>query len=215
MITNNQLARYESRSGFTLIEISVVMVIVAFLSLSALSLYTLYDKQTKEYVTKERLLVIEESIQKFLETRGRYPCPASFANIPTNAAFGVEGDSNPAANQESCQFGAGFAPIAGTLTAPGVRVGALPVRSLNLPDEFAVDGWGGMITYAVSVLQASGDFPFSHAAGAITINDSAGNTVINPAAQQPASLLARLQRKFKKKTAMITKHLLLPLCMMI
>lgn len=179
-------------SGFTLIEILIVITIVSLLASMSASVFISYNKQQKIKLTKARLDQIHESIQNFLEVNGRYPCPAPFTLIPTDANFGIEGDSDPTSNH-SCQQGFGLIPFTGSVGAfsanPSVpfhvQIGVLPVRTLNLPDEYAVDAWGGLLTYAVARHLAtekmtSGAVGFSNSRGNIRILDNAGNTLINP-----------------------------------
>jgi len=60
-----------------------------------------------------------------------------------------------------------------------VRIGAVPVRTLNIPDDFSGDAWANRITYAVTESMAT-DGLYDRTQGAISVIDSAGNSVINP-----------------------------------
>lgn len=180
-------------SGFTLIEILIVITIFSLLASMSASVFISYNKQQKIKLTKARLDQIHESIQNFLEVNGRYPCPAPFTLRPEDVGFGLEGDSDPTSNH-SCQTGGATIPIPGTILAAtanpllpsnNIRIGVLPVRTLNLPDEYAVDSWGGTLTYAVvrrlaTEVNTAGAISFANSGGAIRILDNAGNTLINP-----------------------------------
>lgn len=189
--------RLNNQRGFTLVEIAIVLIIVGSMITISISAFLSYEERTKVRVTKQRLGVIQESMKKFLDVNGRYPCPLGFSVRPEDAGFGFEGDSDPSANNHSCQTGGGTVAIPGTLTSASVnadpntnggaiRIGVLPVKTLNLPDEFAVDAWGGTLTYAVVQRLASENFvgttnpAFSHEIGSIRIIDEIGNSVINP-----------------------------------
>lgn len=57
----------------------------------------------------------------------------------------------------------------------------VPVRTLNLPDEFALDAWNNRIVYTVTEILASDPNDFDHTQGAILNVDGAGNNIL-PAA---------------------------------
>lgn len=185
--------------GFTLVEIAIVLIIVGSMISISISAFLSYEERTKVRVTKQRLAVIQESMTKFLEINGRYPCPVSFALRPedqgagVNTTFGIESNS-AAAGGQSCRF---TGPVAVGGTVQGIRndvdglsptgnligdtrIGAVPVRTLNLPDEFAVDAWGSLLSYAVVVTQAT-EGEFFHDGGDIRIRDDIGDSVISPA----------------------------------
>ncbi len=64
------------------------------------------------------------------------------------------------------------ATLTGTnqVTYVNIAAGAIPVRTLGLPDEFAVDGWGRRFTYAVSVPFTASN-TFTKAFDAIPVSD--------------------------------------------
>jgi hypothetical protein len=53
----------------------------------------------------------------------------------------------------------------------------VPVRTLNLPDDYIADSWGGRFTYAVTE-DLTNDATYDADNGAIRVIDSAGNDVI-------------------------------------
>ncbi|NCC53683.1 MAG: prepilin-type cleavage/methylation domain-containing protein [Spartobacteria bacterium] len=127
-------------------------------------------------VTQKKLETVDEAMQLFLSLNGRYPCPADRGAAADTPEFGVEVDDT------DC-----VAPAApgDTLTAPGaggvtVRIGAVPVRTLNIPDDFIADRWGGRFTYAVTARLATRN-TYTRTGGAISAIDSAGNSLVTPA----------------------------------
>lgn len=206
--------KHNNTAGFTLVEIVVVLLVVSFLAATSAGVFLTHQEKERLRVTKYRLGVIKEAMATFLESNNRYPCPSSFrlrpqdAGAGVNSTFGFEGNSSTAPNtSHSCLFVAPQLPIPGTLFAPrngasgvhpvtghsigNTRIGALPVRTLNLPDEFAVDGWGGMFTYAVVVTLATAKptgavtgpasrTGYHHDGGNIRITDPAGRSLITP-----------------------------------
>jgi hypothetical protein len=61
-----------------------------------------------------------------------------------------------------------------------VRIGAVPVRSLNLPDEYIADAWGQRFTFAMTERLAS-DGTYDRDEGDVDLIDTAGNPIVNPA----------------------------------
>ena len=185
---------FRGQRGFTLVEILIVLLILGSMISISIGAFLSHEERSKVSVTKQRLTVIQESMKKFLEVNGRYPCVAPFTIRPGDAGFGLETDSDPNPNNISCQTGPGLVGIPGTLLANsgnplipgnGVRIGVVPFRTLNLPSEFAIDAWGGTLTYAVvrrlaTEIDDTGNPGFSHAGGSISIIDNIGDPVINP-----------------------------------
>ena len=74
--------------------------------------------------------------------------------------------------------------VPGTFRATGklgrrVRIGALPTRSLNLPDEISKDAWGQRFLYAVTeTLAKPGSFLYTD--GAISVVDSSNTDIVTP-----------------------------------
>lgn len=62
-----------NRSGFTLIEVLVVMAVIALLLTIALPRYFGSLEKSKEVVLKENLQVMRVTLDKFYADRGRYP----------------------------------------------------------------------------------------------------------------------------------------------
>ena len=223
MQTLNHKPKLHNSSGFTMVEMLVVMIIVSVMATTAASVFLTQLEKNKLRETKQRLDVVQGAIQDFWEVNGRYPCPASFRFRPEDAGYGLEGNSHPnaAAGGNGCLNGTyplsttgipggASVPVAGTIpalsirrwnTSPpysaatprfngDIRTGAIPVRTLNLPDEFANDAWQGRFTYAVMVHQATGPeyrtgagvtSGYTHDKGGIRIRDAAGNNLISPA----------------------------------
>ena len=151
-----------NNQGFTLIEIAMVVIIFSMLmNLFGYGLLA-YQKKQKYVETKIRIAAIEKAIDEFLEINARLPCVAPLNLRPGQAGFGAEASGPSAAGEFNCRFG-----IGGTLvyqqTNPPVggagphwnRVGSVPVRTLNLPDDYIVDAWGSRFTYVVSERQSS------------------------------------------------------------
>lgn len=105
-------------SGFTLVEMAVVLTIVGLL-LGALLLPLSAQMQLRQLnETRQRLAQINDALIGYVLLNGRLPCP-SFEENPLNANYGIE-DCSPV----------GFTPE---------DEGYLPWRTLGVP---ATDAWG-------------------------------------------------------------------------
>lgn len=131
--------------GFTLVELSIVLIIVALLAGGMLmSLSAQQDiKQVAE--TNKTLEEAREALIGFAAARGRLPCPAS--SLP--ASTGVE---SPSDGSGTCNY-----PLNGYL--PGITLGIRPTDA----NGFVIDAWGNPIRYAIYTNPAinSVSFPFS------------------------------------------------------
>jgi len=154
--------------GFTLIELSLVIVIAGILLSFFGTALTTFLKKSDIKTTEYRLSEIDDALARYLRINGHYPCPANRTLSPDHSEFGRS-------IQTDCRVSASN----GTVSNNGVRIGALPVRSLNLPDEFIVDAWGRKLTYAVTMNLATNG-QFSADGGRISIVDGAGNSLITP-----------------------------------
>lgn len=165
--------RRRAQAGFTLIELSIVVLIVGLMLSAFGAAFVQYMQTAREKAVQQKIEDIETALGRFLALNGRYPCPARMIAPPDSASFGVEVNTN-------CGAGA----IGGTFRATGtdgrmVRIGAVPTRTLNLPDDYALDSWSMRILYGVTEVLASPG-TFAQNRGAFSIVDSNGNSVITP-----------------------------------
>lgn len=134
------------QKGFSLTELSVSMTIIALVAGSALSVAITSDFNAKKSQTQSKLDRIEEAMAGYLGINRRLPCPADGELTPANANFGLEGTPDVTGCTDS-----NFDDTADVFT------GVVPVRTLQLPDDFMFDGWGRRYTYAVDYRFANND----------------------------------------------------------
>lgn len=133
--------------GFSLLELAVVFLIVAFLLGGAIvTLSSQFDARNVEE-TQRRLEAAKEAILGFAIVNGRLPCPARYAS-PTSHSAGLE---------SFCDAASGSCTPTTELRTHGVCSnfydGYVPGVSLGLPVDangFAIDAWGNRLRYAVS-----------------------------------------------------------------
>jgi len=162
--------------GFSLIELSTSIAIIAMIAGSAISIALTSDYPSKLGETNAKLDRIEEALTGFLTLNHRLPCPADGTLATSDSNFGSEGMRS----STSC-------PLANFSDGGNVTAGVVPVRTLQLPDDFMFDGWGHRITYAIDYRFAnntttnpacngnSGDLCFIGIdSGGLTVTDASG-----------------------------------------
>lgn len=126
--------------GFTLIELSVVLMIIAVLLGGGLASFVAYTKKRGYEATFEQLAYLETVLQQYREAHGRLPCPADIQDVTTDLEFGKEhGTRGVCEDTNEFQYA----------TDNDVVAGALPVRALGIADDLAFDSWGSRIYYSV------------------------------------------------------------------
>ncbi len=160
-------------AGFSLIELAIIMVIIGLMVATSLQVFNEYQKRTALNSTLEKKQNIEVALGKFLSENGRLPCPA-IPNLPSDdPTSGIEncpaigawpGTLTPTATCNATGFcrvegsrrsltsadnGVGPTPL---IERDRILRGIIPYKSLGLALWEAYDGWGMMMTYAVTEL---------------------------------------------------------------
>lgn len=138
------------RSGFGLVEIAVLLAVIGVIISSLLPAVSMRRSLDEVNVTIERMKRIEDALKAFnnaATVRPFLPCPAPMNLHHDNSAFGVMTTHNNTTPPGTCTG----AQDNKTGTPAGVSFGAVPVRSLGLPEEYAFDGYGRLISYHVSL----------------------------------------------------------------
>jgi prepilin-type N-terminal cleavage/methylation domain-containing protein len=153
--------------GFSLIELSVVLIIISLLVGVVATVGQMQIEQSKYVAAKQTLANVQLALDTYYEKHKELPCPAVPATAPSVATYGFEAAA--ACVPAGCTAG---------LTCPNANViiGALPYKTLGLGEEYASDEWGNKILYIV-------DRNFTPAAntaiyGNVIIQDQGGNQVL-------------------------------------
>lgn len=171
------------RSGFTLTELAMVLVIVALLLSGLLiPLSTQIDIRNQE-AEKKLLAEIREALLGFLIQNGRLPCPAS--RTQTGVGAGQEMTTGVGPLLEcSCTTAGGV--IAGAASPPEVcgtsATGVLPWATLGFPES---DTWGSRRTYRMTTIFGRGIDPAR--ATNVFGSDTSGNPCVPDSAPQKAA----------------------------
>ena len=144
--------RKSSRHGFSLIELSVVVLIIGILIYMTLAMgrQQLQIARIKQTQYKEQK--IQTALAVYLKTYGRLPCPADGTLPNTSQYFGVQGGQAGYSNPSSAN-GDATCPSSNLLTdysIPNLYVGVVPTADLGMSADSMVDGWGNRFTYIVS-----------------------------------------------------------------
>lgn len=187
--------RCEKKAGFTLIELSVVLTVLALIAGSALSIGASRIEARKFKDTNERLEDIIEGLEEFVDSQCRLPCPADGSDVLTDANFGIETlDADGAGALGQCSVDEGSANYAlathlnvGATNETDIVAGILPARTLGLHHRYMFDGWQRRLTYVVderltwSANANNGGWQNPAAIGQITVNGDGGNLITSEA----------------------------------
>jgi competence protein ComGC len=130
-----------SESGLSLVELSISLIIITIL-IGIFLQATIYRNESENIkLTNKKIQEIEKAIGLYILKNKSLPCPAPIAINVNNPNFGVEfknasGCSNTSTGIQSSSY-------------PNMKMGAVPTKTLNLPDEMAFDPWNKFITYLV------------------------------------------------------------------
>jgi len=130
------------RSGFTLVEMSIVLIII---SLIAGTVFTLIPIQQTSQLSDNNLAAlntIQSAITTYVKQNNALPCPAPADSPLSSSGFGVSSDCTATAPSGTSDVQIGS-------TSYYVRYGVVPTRTLNLSDSYMFDAWNHRITYAV------------------------------------------------------------------
>lgn len=134
-------------AGFSLIELSVVVTIVAVVLVAGLDLVGGQDKLSKIEDSRERLTVVQEALTRYMQRNsGNLPCPAPLDAPISDTRFGVPEDCTTSALATTGRKTLRLASADG----PQVRSGAVPVQELGLASKYAFDSYGSRIVYVVT-----------------------------------------------------------------
>ena len=157
--------------GFTLTELAIAMVVLAFLLSSAMYMLSAQHDQRDREVTHQRLEQARELLLSYAVANGRLPCPARYKDAANNSA-GLEVRDSATGK---CT-GAGVDDYYGGTLSNGYTGGLLPAATIGFPNVdssgFAVDAWQNRIRYAVAKQRASGTCAITPPAGTILFTNA-------------------------------------------
>jgi prepilin-type N-terminal cleavage/methylation domain-containing protein len=138
----------KSKTAFSLIELSIVILIISILAAGAISVSGIFLVGSKNKLTQQRIETIYKAIGIYLAKEHRLPCPAPINLSKSSLGYGVESGSVPVTNVfRDCDSVSGV--YNSNLVNSKVVYGMVPVNSLGLSDQMAEDGFGSKFSYIV------------------------------------------------------------------
>jgi len=131
--------------GFTLIELSVVVLVITLLLGSLLIPLATQVEQRNVSETQKRLQEVKEALIGYAMANGRFPCPAEVSSPPASADRANESTVGPAVNGVCTTF---FGYV------PGITLGLSNLDSQG----YVLDAWGlekNRIRYAITNAKVS------------------------------------------------------------
>ncbi len=176
-------------TGFTLIEVAIVVLVGGLIMAAGATMLNDYLQESRIITTQNRMQDIDNAIIQYLNVNGVLPCAASLTTAQDSAGFGRGiTDALPPGTDCYATAGAGGTfkepsgrvPVpAGTNTTGFIVIGAVPVRTLNLPDQEIADAWGDRFVYAVTDALTVTD-EYDPTQGSISVVDSSGASIATP-----------------------------------
>lgn len=168
--------------GFTLIELSVSVLIISLLLGGIISIENQKIRVSQQQELTRKLDAIGAALYHYRLLNNKLPCPGNSALARESSSFGVQAN---AVVDEACDAGVTISSNLNT-SAGEVFGGSVPVRTLGLPDDVAYDPWGREFTYYIAQ-KANGSSHFTGEYGTagvaddgkLEVEDESGTAVVD------------------------------------
>lgn len=154
-----------TQSGFSLLEVAIVILMLGLIAVPLIQAFRAYQTARADDKTQESVANAAAALAEYFSINNEYPCPANPTLLPTNNDNGLENCTAAAGGPgfwpRSPANGFNFNGNAGEPDRDGIGGvdqifrGALPFRTLGIPYEDSVDGFGSKLTYVVSASTTS------------------------------------------------------------
>jgi type II secretory pathway pseudopilin PulG len=191
----NRKTAASASGGFSIIELSIILAILAFVVVNALVVTQTRQDLEKNNDTYADLTDLKEAIGNYALRHGRFPCPSSpkvafFDNDIGNEATRMLDRPAPSADRrvgcltEEDAGGAanGIVRVNLGIDNPNlfvdfddIVVGTVPTKTLDLPSTAMLDEFGNRITYAVMERLTTEENFYSSLTGNIIVLSNDGN----------------------------------------
>lgn len=165
----------KDQSGSSLLQTALTLIVVSVLVGASVAIIQPLVLEKPKEATHRQLDPIKTALSEFAARHGRLPCPARLDVAADTADFGREHcDATPAS-------GSGVElSTANSRDGRVIRSGGLPVRTLDMPDEYFQDGYQNPYLYSVTELVTTVSGDLNHDGG-IYVKDANGIDVnVNP-----------------------------------
>lgn len=166
--------------GFSLIEVSIALIVCALLLLPAIQLYNIKVKTLVHNRNDSAVKTATMALTKYALLHGRYPYPASPGDTWGTATFGHSA-VKPGGGWPNCQAGGTSAgdvcsTVLNTVSGGSVLIGTLPFAELNVPITSILSSNKQQLTYAITESLTS-TTTYSELGGQIIVLNSVGNPI--------------------------------------
>ncbi len=169
LMQRHRLFSLRSRKGFTLIQLCVILTI-ASLALVAVLPSTLKTSVKPAGDSTARMQAILSALRNYQAANsGRLPCPADPTIAIGASNYGVASPNS--GTTYDCYKVSNPPNAAYADTTSHIAIGMVPVLTLGLSRDYAIDSYGRDITYLVDT-NATGCQSSSSLTGGITVNDN-------------------------------------------
>lgn len=157
--------------GFTLIELSVFLMIAGLILSMSLDVYWKYVQYKRYEHTKAQLLEAVEAVREYYFLNSRFPCPAPASDNIVHELYLREMDCKSIFESGKLSGYSTKSNDYVLLSGENDRIviaGYLPVYDLTVSDKQGIDAWGRHLRYSVTLSLAS-NAGYEQEPGAITI----------------------------------------------
>ena len=134
-----------NKKAYTLIELSIAILIISLLMSGVFSILTISVNKAKSTLTTQRLNEVYKSMGTYLMLNKRLPCPASILTSKIDdTTYGEEVFSSTGIGTGCVGSG-----VYQSTTNANLFFGGVPIKALNLSSEYAEDGYGNKLNYFI------------------------------------------------------------------
>ena len=130
-----------AQSGFTLVEMAVVVVIIGLVMTMGLTAAGSVLLNSQRSATRDRMTAVRDTMVAYFAQNQRFPCPDAGSNVGNTGRDGLEDRAIGGANPE---------PTSACVN----NLGTVPYATLGLSRDQALDAWGNFITYRLATAPA-------------------------------------------------------------
>ncbi|MBI4031348.1 MAG: type II secretion system protein [Proteobacteria bacterium] len=207
MIRNRKKSKsFPNQGGFSLVELSIVIIVSGIVTLLISSFLTMYKGQNELVKTAESIEMAKYATQAYFSVYGRYPCPSDITLPQADPNYGVE-------NRDSatglCLTTPAFPAVDGRdVNANGgpddsekILIGGLPYKSLSgellgpdieiskVKQNNILDGWGHQLTYVVTKGMTAAA-TYDDESGSIEVKDETDRSLLSLSGSAHAAFIS-------------------------
>ena len=148
MLKKKIVKNFHNKKAYTLIELSIAILVISLLMAGVFSMATGSISGSKSILATQRMNEIYKSLGTFLMVNKRLPCPASVGlSKVSDASYGQEVRAFTGGVATGC--GGASTGVYNSSSSSNLSFGAVPIKSLNLSSEYSEDGYDNKIGYII------------------------------------------------------------------